>query len=251
MPSLFGCSMLLYGPPKIGKSSFCAGLDDCAMLAFEPGLRWIDDKRVAKRKVTTWKEFIAITNELAESSTMDADNRKGKVKPKHLCIDTVDIAWVYCMEFICKKHGFEHPSDESYGKGYQVLRYEFQKQLARLNSYGGAMVLVSHCKTVESRGRQDSAMRKLTPSIPGSAREVVIPMVDIIGYCGFDVGLKGHDRALIFKPTEDCEAGDRSGRLPAVMPLDARELDKYFTDGSTASVPSGRKVRTRIKRRAK
>lgn len=230
MPNFGGCSALLYGPPKIGKSTFCSGLDGAFFADLEGGLRWIDDIDKKSCVISSWRDFKAFVTRLQEKGK--AKNRNDKlVRPGHVIIDTLDILWVYCTEYVCKKHGFDHPSDEQYGKGYQLLRYEFQKYLARLNTLKDvSMVLVSHSKSMEIRGRGSNRTNKVVPSIPNSAREVVMPMMDIIGYCGFDVHDDEieEDRAVLFKPEEGLEAGDRSGKLPDAMALDYKQLDKYF-----------------------
>jgi len=228
MPSLGGCSALFYGPPKIGKSTFCSGLDNVVFADTEGGLRFCVDKgRILT--ITSWKDFQQMVKVFLEDGHVEVNNGD-KINPAHIVIDTLDVLWVYCTEYICRKHGFEHPSDESYGKGYQVLRYEFQKYLARLNSSKAAMVLISHSKSQEVRGRGANRTSRVVPSIPNSAREVILPMVDVIGYCGFDVvdDSVSAERAILFSPEEGLEAGDRSGRLPKAMALNTRELDKYF-----------------------
>ncbi len=242
MPTLENCSMLLYGPPKIGKSTFCGGLDKVVFLDFEGGLTWIEDIESKIKTISSWKEMQALVKEMQDSGKIELDNGK-TIRPIHLVMDTVDIAWIYCTEYVCKKFGFEHPSDEGYGKGYQVLRYEFQKQLARLNVCKSALVLVSHSKAIEIRGRGSNRTSQIVPTIPNSAREVVLPMMDIIGYCGFDIGEDDEERAIMFAPEEGLEAGDRSGKLPKIMPLRTEELDKYF--GGDKPKPESRKRRGR------
>ncbi len=249
MPDFGGCSALLYGPPKIGKSTFCSKLDGAMFLDFEGGLRFaVDDDR--KLSVTSWKDMQSIVKTLTDEGYVE-NNNGNKVKPLHLMVDTLDVLWVYCTEYICRKHGFEHPSDESYGKGYQVLRYEFQKYLARLNLCKPSMILISHSKTQEVRGRGSNKTSRVVPSIPNSAREVVLPMVDVIGYIGFDVVLEEENsdttRAILFAPEDGLEAGDRSGKLPRAMKLDPNELDKYFGNESKKGARKTKRIGKRRK----
>lgn len=230
--------MLLYGPPKIGKSSFCSKLDDVVLVDTEGGLDWVKDIDAKRKSIQSWKEFQSLVTGMQSDGKVKLDNGK-YAKPLHLVLDTADILWIYCTEYICRKHGFDHPSDESFGKGYQVLRYEFQRGLARLNTCKGvSMCLISHSKAIEVRGRGSNRTSQIVPTIPNSAREVVMPMMDIIGYVGFRVADEETDneRSILFAPEEGLEAGDRTGRLPKAMPLDADELDKYF--GSKAGKAS-------------
>lgn len=240
-PNFGGCSALLYGPPKIGKSTFCSELNGAFFIDTEGGLKWaVPQER--KISLTSWKQFQGIVKDFVDSG--EAINNNGKtVKPLHMVVDTVDVLWVYCTEYVCRKFSFEHPSDESYGKGYQVLRYEFQKYLARLNSRQEPMILISHSKSTEVRGRGSNRTSRVVPSIPNSAREVIMPMVDVIAYCGFDIDddtIKS-DRAMLFSPEEGLEAGDRSGMLPNAMTLDPNNLKKYFGNEKRGKKSEGKK----------
>jgi hypothetical protein len=70
------------------------------------------------------------------------------------------------------------------------------------------------------------------PTITGSCRKVIIPLVDIIACCGFDIIDEGEEtvekRVMIFEPSESMEAGDRTGRLPAKIPLSYKAFKKAF-----------------------
>jgi hypothetical protein len=70
---------------------------------------------------------------------------------------------------------------------------------------------------------------------------MVLPLCDVIGYCGFsltntqDVDLNS-PRYLFFKPDETLEAKDRTGVLPDKCLLDADHLKKCFEGGAPAKV---------------
>ncbi len=222
MPSL-AASMLLYGPPGIGKSSFCSGLDGSVFFDTEGGLKYL---KVRRQRIDSWKAFVLAIARLEEKGTIRCDDGKSTT-PRHVIIDTADLLQSFCLEMCSRKYGFDHPGDAEFGKGWDILKGEFQRPIARLNTLK-PMILISHSKAVDERGRGMVKTSKIVPTLPGTARKVIVPMVDVIGYAGFEVGEAiGQERALIFRPTEDLEAKDRTGCLPAVMPLDPRELDKY------------------------
>lgn len=226
MPSLDGLSMLIFGEPKIGKSSFCSGLDDVMFGDVEGGLKFL---KTPRKRIPSWREFLKLVDKVVsrEKLSCDAGYRKNFV-PKHFVLDTVDVLYMLCMEYCCKKFGFDHPGDAEYGKGWNIVGQEFARPLAKINSTL-SMVLISHAKAVEQRGRGSTKTSRIVPTMPGSARKVVMPMVDVIAYTGFEAGPEGagKERVIIFQPSEELECGDRSGCLPPMMPLDPRQLDKY------------------------
>jgi hypothetical protein len=67
------------------------------------------------------------------------------------------------------------------------------------------------------------------PTLNKSAREIVLGMSDIILYAESTVTEKeGEVRIIRTKPSENWEAGDRTGRLPAVLPLDFKAFYNAF-----------------------
>src|SRR5690606_38728108 len=76
-------SILLYGSPKIGKSTFCSQMDHPLFLATEPGLEALE---VYEVKVPDWKTFLQACAEISQ----------GNHPFKTIVIDTVDNLWKAC-----------------------------------------------------------------------------------------------------------------------------------------------------------
>ncbi len=81
-------------------------------------------------------------------------------------------------------------------------------------------------------------MATLTPR----ARHVVLGLVDMILYCDAvprkdAAGNITIDRVMRTKPHPTYEAGDRTGRLPEILPLDYDAFVKAFTSAAPNSVP--------------
>ncbi len=224
-------SMLLYGPPKIGKSTFASKfivkikgvVKHPLFIATEPGLRHLS---VYKTQIEKWVQFKKVVMELEK-----------RIKKRDFgtkVIDTVDILFKQCVRYICDKHNFRHPSDESWGKGYELILDEFAKWVLRLVYLPGGTIFISHSQAREIKSRVQQITR-ISPTITGSCRKVIIPLVDIIAYCGFDTGEDDGEettkRVIIMEPTETIEAGDRTGRLPKKLPLRYKTFRRYF-DGA-------------------
>ena len=105
---------LVFGPSKIGKSTWCSKAESALFLATEPGLNALE---VFQSPITCWDDLLQACAEIAE----------GKHDFKTIVIDTVDNAYKMCADYVCKKFKIEHESDLGYGKGYALINNEFQR----------------------------------------------------------------------------------------------------------------------------
>lgn len=205
---------LLYGPPKIGKSTVAASYPRPLFAACEEGLKFLDAYKVG---IERWEDFVELSALL----------RKEKHDFRTLVVDTADILFKYCQDYVCKKKHIEHPADEDWGKGYEAVRDEFQRHIGPLTVPGPGgktrfgIVFISHAKTVEVKGRVIKTAR-IVPTFPNGARKIIMPMVDIVGYCGFGIDADGEptdERRVHFRPSEQVEAGDKTDKLPSSLPM--------------------------------
>ena len=206
--------ILVYGAPKIGKSTFCSKFEKPLFLATEPGLNHLE---VFKTNITSWKDFLNVCGELATDT-------QGY---KTIVVDTIDKLVMYCTEFICKREGINHPSDYDYGKGWSMITQELQRVLTKFCSLPYGFVFVSHAKTEEKKTKTKSYNRE-TVSLTGENRRVVLNLVDIILFVTQKVVDEKEVRIAHTKPSLYYEAGDRSNKLPAEVKFDFTEISKYF-----------------------
>lgn len=212
-------TVLLYGPAKIGKSTFCSQADSAVFLATEPGLNTLE---VYQQPVTKWEELLAACLELAA----------GSHPFRTVVIDTVDNAYRMCSEFICKKHKVEHESEMDYGKGFSLVNSEFQRVLTKLSFLPYGLVLVSHSQDKEVETRTGKIIKSI-PTLPEKARRIVLGLVDVILYADLETVSNGDGKAttrrvLRTKPSPNYEAGDRTGRLPEVIDLSFAKFAECF-----------------------
>lgn len=219
---LGGQSILIYGPPGVGKTTFANDLTDSTLfIATEEGQGFIECFHQSCR---AWVDFIDIIREL-----------KGKAgeRYKAFAIDTADMLYEQCMEHVGKKHGFTYPAEDDFGKEWKLVRSEFQRGLNQILGLNRGVILISHSqdRTIKTR---TSEITKTMPTLPGSARKVIIPLVSVIIYAGFkwvkdkETGEKYEQRRAIMVPSETLEAKDRTGRLPESMPLRASKFIKAY-----------------------
>ena len=219
-------TILLYAPPKLGKSTFASKFPEAMFFECEPGLNHLE---VFKLPTYKWEDFLEACKLIA----------KGEHSFKTLVIDTVDNAFKMCSDYVCAKHGIEYEGDMGHGKGWALVKNEWHRVLTRLASLPYGLILISHAvdKTIETRTGEYT---KTTPSLPDRARNVVLGLVDIILY-GDSVSRKDAagnviiDRVLRTKPHPTYEAGDRTGRLPEMLPLDYDAFVAAFNSADSKS----------------
>ena len=217
--SLSEQTVLQYGMPKSGKSSWCAQIPDAIFLATEPGLNHLSVHQVP---IVDWETFLAAAAEID----------KGGHPFKTVIVDTIDNAYKYCHDFVCGKHGIKHPSDLPYGKGHALVNNEFQRVMTKLASLPYGLFCISHAveREIESR---TGKYHKTMPTLPDGARKILLGMTDIILFADMETvtdkdGNQQIRRVLRTKPNKHYEAGDRTGKLPDPLPLDFNAFKTAF-----------------------
>jgi len=215
-------TVLVYGLPKAGKSTFCSHSDGALFLATEAGLNSLE---VFQTPISSWEQFLAACREVSE----------GKHKFKTIIVDTIDNAYKFCSEYICAKHKIEHESDFGYGKGWALVNNEFYRVLNKLSMLPYGLFMVSHAQDKEMETRTGKYV-KTVPTLPDKARKLVLGMSDMILFCDLDSstdkdGNMTHRRVIRSKPSRYYEAGDRTGYLPEVIDLDFHKFIVAFESG--------------------
>jgi hypothetical protein len=212
-------TVLIYGPPKIGKSTFCSQAEDALFLATEPGLNSLS---VHKVDIPNWETLCMTLKEIKE----------GNHQFKAIVVDTIDNGYACCADFICAKYGIDYQGDLPHGKGWVLVSNEFNRILTKMAHLPYGLFLVSHAQDKEYQGRTGSII-KTQPSLPDRARKAVQGLVDIILYCDIEdyiseTGEPLSRHVIRTKPTSRYEAGDRTGRLPETVELHYGAFKRAF-----------------------
>ena len=219
-------AVFLYGAPKVGKSTFCAGLfgGNVLFLDTEQGTRNLDRYCVA---VSSWWDFIA---------AVEALHREDHPY-QCVAVDTVDALRDLCIRAVCEKMqipDISHPKFSSHGRGWGQVNQRFSDGIKLLFSGAWGVVFVGHEKTEERTpdGRlitidenyKGPRVLKAVPSLSNRQRLMISGLSDIILRAGID----GDRRVLTSAPSETVEAGDRSGILPPVFDMDPEVYTEFF-----------------------
>jgi hypothetical protein len=202
--------LFLYGPPKIGKSTFCAGMPDAVFAATEPGL---NNLSVFQAPIASWKDFLQFCGEIAA----------GKHPYKTVIIDTIDRLYRLCETHVCEGLNIMTPEDMDSGKGRAQVNAEFFRVMDRLTSLPYGLVFTSHAVTKEVKTPGGNTDRTI-PTLPDKVSQYIISLADVIGFASIRPvmqpdGTTKRERVLCTKPHTDFDAGDRTGRLPESLPL--------------------------------
>jgi hypothetical protein len=220
-------TVLVYGPSKIGKSTWCSNAEGALFLATEPGLNALE---VFQVPILNWDDLLLACSEITD----------GKHDFKTVVIDTIDNAYKMCSDYVCRKFKIEHESDLGYGKGYALINNEFQRVLNKLAFLPYGLVMISHSQERDIETRTGKHTR-IVPTIPEKARKIVTGMVDLILFCDLEMksgddGKAGWHRVMRTKPSPNYDAGDRTGKLPDTIPLDFSDFIKYLQPVNNAPV---------------
>lgn len=215
--------MIIYGPPKIGKTTVLSQLEGCLIIDLEAGSDMVDALKV---QANSLKELGEIGKEIIKQG-----------KPyKYIAIDTISKLEEWC-EDEAKKLYMTTPMGRNFetknpgmsvlslpnGGGYLYLRIAYKKWLDRLNKLADHVILVGHLKDkqLEKKGKE-VAVKDL--DLTGKIKQITCANADAVGYI-----YREDDKTMIsFNSLEDVTAGSRCAHLKGeTMPL---EWSNIFID---------------------
>lgn len=170
---LSGYILFLYGPAKVGKTTFGVKMPKSLILAFERGYNAIPGAMV--QDITTWGEMKTVLRELKKPEVKDTF--------KSIIVDTADIAADMCQKYICNQLGIDNIGDGGWtNNGWAKYKKEFEETFRSLAQLGYAVVFISHDKEKTIKPQNGSEYQQIGSSMQSSALSVIENMADIIGY---------------------------------------------------------------------
>jgi hypothetical protein len=215
---------LIYGGPKIGKTTWASNAPGALFIATEPGTKALP---VYDVRVDDWMGLLKALGDLATT----------KHSFKTVVVDTVDNAYVFCSAHVCNERGWRDPSEAGANtNGYNAVNNEFRRVLLKLIGLGMGVVFISHSKEVQVKTRTGSYDR-ITTSLPGTAAKIVKGAVDVMMYVDLEPTDKEDEfrHVLRTRPTPTYDAGGRFPGLPETIPLDYDAYTKAFKQAVLAA----------------
>lgn len=182
--------MLIYGAPKIGKTSTLAELENNLIIDIEDGSNYVEALKI---QANSWSEVYQIGEEI---------KRAGKPY-KYLTIDTATqlVLWA---EDLAKALYLNHPScakkykaspnslesilfltgdkEGSYGPGYEWLRIAYMKCFNYLRELAEHFILVAHVRDKQLVNKDDVAVAASDLSLTGKIKQMTCAKADAVGY---------------------------------------------------------------------
>jgi len=221
---LFNYRYVIAGRPKAGKTSlayhiarlkFNGDMSKFLLAAMEKGYNALDG--VYAVDINQWEDFQALVDQLIDE--------RDELPFRVIGIDTVDLAVKYATDYILKtqsrKAGTKYATigDIPYGKGYDLLADEMNKQFTRLDKAGYSLIFITHDKDQRFKTREGLEYDKTTLSLSGRIRDLILNMVDFIVFV--EVGKEKDDegnlvdkRWIYLRGDGTLEAGSRFANLP-------------------------------------
>ena len=210
-------SVLIYGSPKVGKSTFASKADNVLFFNFENGTEFLPMEN-DPIPIQKWADFKAYLKQLRDPEI--------QAMFPVIVIDTVTIAALLCEKYICTQQNVENIKDIPYGAGYGMPSQEFFNVFHEVSMLGYGIIFLAHTKTqyseyVDEKGEK---IQQVTADVDKRIFSVLNEMCDIIGYAEkqYDPINKTMKRVLYV----DADAPDKvtGGRcvqyFPKIIPLD-------------------------------
>ena len=231
---------MLYGEPKIGKTTIASKMPSAYFIATEPGHKFLE---LYKTDVSSWNGLVEACGQLVKEKETHGF--------KTIVLDTASNAFEMLCDHVIKESGEDGLNEGklSFGKGYASVRKQFKGLLVALANHGFGIVLIVHEVLKDSNFHGVERSRYL-PNLSKVSRDAMIPLCDFIGRMFNGKVDKDGDmtfcRFIAFEGTPEYEAGDRTNRLAPHGKIELTSPDtcwesvaKLFEDGNETTVTSG------------
>jgi hypothetical protein len=202
--------MLLYGPPKIGKTTMLSKLDNCLIIDTEKGARMVGGHII---EASNRKELINVIKEAKAGHSF-----------KYIALDTIDKVVQWAESAVCEEHQVSALADLPFGKGWGLARDKVMNTIRTLSDTCDHLILIGHRKTAKAIVEGQDTVEPESLDITGRLKNMIMAESDAIGYV-----FRDEEEALkvTFKSNDNLEAGSRSAHLRgAIIEFDWKHIYK-------------------------
>ena len=189
--------LLLYGAPKVGKTTMITKLDDCLVIDTEHGANMIEGYI---ESVSNRDELLNLLIELKESKD---------VKYKYIALDTIDKIAEWAEARVCEEEGVRSLADLAFGKGYGLMRDKVSKTIEAFSGVTEHLIIVGHRKPAFAVTDGSPIVVPESLDMTGKLKNIIMSRSDDIGYV-----FRDEDKLKVsFQANEAIEAGSRCEHL--------------------------------------
>lgn len=203
---------------------------------------------IMAQPVNKWTEALTIKKQLlkdaqdvADGNAVDANgNKRNQTVFKTVIVDTGDLAYNACEEYILQKEGASYLSDTEDKRGYKEVEKEFDKYFQDICKAGYALVVISHSQTIQVKEAGEKYDRTI-PTVDKRGLKVLSRLVDVIAYSTSDTDEDGNTKMVLYmRGSKYLEAGSRNKYMSKKIPFSyealrddmAQAIDKLESEGA-------------------
>ena len=190
-------SLLLYGAPKVGKTSILSKLDNCLIIDTEQGANMVEG-------------YIETVNNREELIKLLEQAQKGH-DYKYAAIDTIDRIADWAEKSVCESESVSNIADLAYGKGFGMVREKVLNTVSIIKEIFPHVIIIGHRKWAKAVVESKAIVEPESLNLTGKLKNMLMADCDAIGYVYRD-----EDKVklmLTFKSNSALEAGSRSPHL--------------------------------------
>ena len=187
--------LLLYGAPKVGKTTMLSKLDNCLIVDTEKGTHMIE---AYVQEVNNREELIQTLKDAMEGHEF-----------KYIAIDTIDKVVQWAEHAVCAEYEVASIADLTFGKGYALAREKVMNTINAFRDICEHLIIVGHRKVARAVIDGKALVEPESLDITGKLKNLIMSDCDAIGYV-----LREDDKLMVsFRADESVEAGSRCEHL--------------------------------------
>ena len=190
-------TMLLYGAPKVGKTTALSQLDDCLIIDTEGGANMIEGYVEA---INSRKELIELLKQAQEGHEY-----------KYVAIDTIDKIATWAEQAVCEEENVSAVQDLAFGKGFGLVREKVLNTVGILKQIFPHVIIIGHRKWARAIVDSKAIVEPESLDLTGKLKNMLMADCDAIGYVYRDE--EQGNLMVSFKANDALEAGSRSPHL--------------------------------------
>jgi len=190
-------TMLLYGAPKVGKTTALSQLEDCLIIDTEGGANMIEGY---VETVNSRQDLIKLLKEAKEGHEF-----------KYVALDTIDKIAVWAEKAVCEEESVSAVQDLAFGKGFAMVREKVLNTVNILKEIFPHVIIIGHRKWARAVVDSKAIVEPESLDLTGKLKNMLMADCDAIGYVYRD---DEKEKLMVsFQANEALEAGSRSPHL--------------------------------------
>lgn len=194
---LSGYITYIYGPGKIGKTTFGSQMPGALILAFQRGYNALPN--VYAQDVTTWAQMKMVLRDLKKPDVKEMFHS--------IIVDTIDIAAAACEKYVISQAGVDTLNQIPFGQGWSRVKRQLEDTFRAVTQLGYAVLFISHDKDKTFKREDGTEYNQIVPTLGNSYNLIIKDMVDIYCYA-HSVVKEGTSKRILtlrsFDNTIDC-----------------------------------------------